>query len=412
MKYLTNIDLSQNQLQNAVIQPLATAPANPVLGQIYFDSTDKMLKQYNGTSWTTVGKIITYTIDKEDGTKSVTITLTPSEGTPSEVEIDLSDYTLSSELETILADYVTESALATALENYVEKETGKGLSTNDFTDALKDKLDGIEEGANKTIVDSALSDSSTNPVQNKVIKAAIDAKADPEDIPSVDDEISATSTNPVQNKVIKEALDGKVDTEAGKGLSTNDYTNTEKTKLAGIEEGANKTIVDSAMSDSSTNPVQNKVVKEYVDDAIEALPEPMIFKGSVGEGGTVTWTNLPAAADAEGWTYKVIEAHASSPAAKVGDTIISNGTEWIVIPSGDEPSGTVTSVGLTSDDDFFEVTGSPITSSGTIHIRSKLMMATGTIEAGETSVLIEEPGDMVCLLLKRLSISHLERRNM
>lgn len=35
-------------------------------------------------------------------------------------------------------------------------------------------------------------------------------------------------------------LSGKVDKVAGKGLSTNDYTTAEKTKLAGIAEGANK----------------------------------------------------------------------------------------------------------------------------------------------------------------------------
>lgn len=42
----------------------------------------------------------------------------------------------------------------------------------------KEKLDGIAEGANKTVVDSTLSASSTNPVQNKVIKAALEGKAD------------------------------------------------------------------------------------------------------------------------------------------------------------------------------------------------------------------------------------------
>ena len=41
----------------------------------------------------------------------------------------------------------------------------------------KRKLDGIEVGANKTVVDSALDVSSTNPVQNKVVKAALDGKA-------------------------------------------------------------------------------------------------------------------------------------------------------------------------------------------------------------------------------------------
>ena len=44
----------------------------------------------------------------------------------------------------------------------------------------------------------------------------------------VDPQLSPTSENPVQNKVVKSALDNKVDKVAGKGLSTNDYTNTDK----------------------------------------------------------------------------------------------------------------------------------------------------------------------------------------
>lgn len=60
--------------------------------------------------------------------------------------------------------------------------------------------------------------------------------------------------------VLKEMLDGKVDKVSGKGLSTNDYTTAEKTKLAGIATGANKTTVDSTLSGTSTNPVQNKVI--------------------------------------------------------------------------------------------------------------------------------------------------------
>lgn len=42
--------------------------------------------------------------------------------------------------------------------------------------------------------------------------------------------------------------------------STNDYTTAEKNKLAGIQAGANKTVVDPALSTTSTNPVQNKIV--------------------------------------------------------------------------------------------------------------------------------------------------------
>lgn len=50
----------------------------------------------------------------------------------------------------------------------------------------------------------------------------------------IDSALSTTSENPVQNKVITTALNGKVNTETGKGLSTNDYTNAEKTKLAAL----------------------------------------------------------------------------------------------------------------------------------------------------------------------------------
>lgn len=104
-----------------------------------------------------------------------------------------------------------------------------------------------------------------------------------------------------------------------------------------------------------------------VNNAIAALPEPMIFKGSLGTGGTIT--DLPAAASTnEGFTYKVITAGTyASQAAKVGDTFISDGTFWVLIPSGDEPSGTVTSVGMTVPTGL-SVSGSPITSSGTLAV--------------------------------------------
>lgn len=50
----------------------------------------------------------------------------------------------------------------------------------------------------------------------------------------IDTELSGTSENPVQNKVITNALSGKVNTVDGKGLSTEDYTTAEKNKLAGL----------------------------------------------------------------------------------------------------------------------------------------------------------------------------------
>ena len=70
-----------------------------------------------------------------------------------------------------LTPYAKTTDVNTALSGKVDKVSGKGLSTNDFTAGYKSKLDGIANGANKTIVDSSLSSTSTNPVQNKVVNA-------------------------------------------------------------------------------------------------------------------------------------------------------------------------------------------------------------------------------------------------
>ena len=51
LEYYASIDLNKNELQNAVVHPLGSAPSSPAEGQIYYDSTagDKKLYLYNGT---------------------------------------------------------------------------------------------------------------------------------------------------------------------------------------------------------------------------------------------------------------------------------------------------------------------------------------------------------------------------
>ena len=49
------------------------------------------------------------------------------------------------------------------------------------------------------------------------------------------------------------ALDGKVDEEVGKGLSANDYTNTDKSKLDGIAAGATANATDAQLRDRTTH---------------------------------------------------------------------------------------------------------------------------------------------------------------
>ena len=137
----------------------------------------------------------------------------------------------------------------------------------------KTKLDGIAEGAEVNVQsDWSVTDTSSDAyIKNK---------------PTIDTATSTTSTNAVQNKVVTAALNKKVDIVSGKGLSTNDYSTADKDKLSGIASGAevnvqsdwsvtdttsdayikNKptipsaVIVDSAISATSTNTLQNKII--------------------------------------------------------------------------------------------------------------------------------------------------------
>ena len=69
MKYVNSLNLLQNELQNAVIQVLATDPVNGKIGQIYYNSTSKALMQYDGAKWNRVGVVY-----QQDSTTGAVIT--------------------------------------------------------------------------------------------------------------------------------------------------------------------------------------------------------------------------------------------------------------------------------------------------------------------------------------------------
>lgn len=149
-------------------------------------------------------------------------------------------------------------------------------------------------------VDDALSDTSTNPVQNKVVKTALDGKAstavasqtanglmsarDKTKLDGVAEGANKTtviealdplSNNPVSSSALFEALSNKADrteaTEQAAGL----MSAKDKKKLNGIEDGANKTIVDEMLSDGSANPVQNKVVTAALASVVRETIYPI-----------------------------------------------------------------------------------------------------------------------------------------
>jgi hypothetical protein len=108
-KYYTDLELRGNQLKGFVIQHLASAPANPKKGMGYFDTVQNKFGWWDGTNWIYLGDTAA-------------------------VEQAISE--LQSELESELAGKVDVVA-------------GKGLSTEDFTTALKEKLENLGTMANE-----------------------------------------------------------------------------------------------------------------------------------------------------------------------------------------------------------------------------------------------------------------------
>ena len=208
-------------------------------------------------------------------------------------------YDTLKEISDYIATHQSEyEAIVAAIAGKVDKVEGKGLSTEDYTTAEKTKLAGIAEGANAYTLptasasvlggvkiganisvandgtisgDYSAATTSAAGLMSAADKTKLEGIEAGATATTVDSALSSTSENPVQNKVINTALAGKVDTVSGKGLSTEDYTTAEKTKLAGIAEGATAVTVDSTLSGTSENPVQNKVINAALAGKVDTV---------------------------------------------------------------------------------------------------------------------------------------------
>ena len=132
----------------------------------------------------------------------------------------------------------TAGDMDAAINGKVDKVAGKDLSTENYSTADKDKLAGIAANATSNASDAYLLDRAYHTNTQAIstiagLQTALDGKA------------TAAQGAKADTAVQPAALEDKVDKVAGKGLSTEDYSSAEKTKLSGISAGAQVNTVDS-----------------------------------------------------------------------------------------------------------------------------------------------------------------------
>lgn len=139
------------------------------------------------------------------------------------------------------------SKIKTLLNGKVDTEAGKGLSTNDFTNTLKSKLDGIAAGAQVNVIEGVNVNGSAVTPTNKIVNLTIPTKL-------------TDLTN-----------DGNFVTDANYVHTDNNFTTTLKNKLNGIATGAEVNVQsDWAVTSTSSDAfIKNKPTKvsDFTNDS-------------------------------------------------------------------------------------------------------------------------------------------------
>lgn len=143
------------------------------------------------------------------------------------------------------SDFATNSSVDGKLDGKVDKVTGKGLSTNDLTNALKGNYDAAythstsshapANAERNVIVGIKKNGTALTPDSSRNVDITVPTKVSE----LTNDSGYLTKHQDLSDYAKKSEVDGKVDKVTGKGLSTNDYTTADKNKLSGIAENAN-----------------------------------------------------------------------------------------------------------------------------------------------------------------------------
>ena len=122
------------------------------------------------------------------------------------------------------------------------------------------------------------------------------------------------------------------------------------------------------------------------NERIDNLPEPMVFKGTLGTGGTIE--SLPAASTSnKGFTYIVItDGTYAGTSAKAGDMFISDGSTWVLVPSANDSSSVLISQTLTTGSTSITFNHASITATSFISVASEAWYTAITQTTGSVTI--------------------------